>query len=162
MDTLPTDTFRGLPLHPLFVHLAVVAIPLAAVLGLVAVSWPAARRRLGILVPAVALVAMIITPLTTSAGEALQKTVEATAALHRHTELGDQMIGWIAPLFVAVVLFWALHYAALLRRLPISLSSNLFRVIDVVLRCAVIVSAIGSLILVYLIGDSGARAVWLN
>lgn len=38
-----------LPLHPLFVHLATVAVPVAALVGLVFALWPAARRRVGIM-----------------------------------------------------------------------------------------------------------------
>ena len=45
------DTIAGLPAHPLFVHLAVVAIPLTAVLAILASIWPAARRRLGWFTP---------------------------------------------------------------------------------------------------------------
>ncbi|MGV9672982.1 MULTISPECIES: DUF2231 domain-containing protein [unclassified Gordonia (in: high G+C Gram-positive bacteria)] len=156
------DTISGLPLHPLLVHLAVVAIPLAALLGIIGAAWPSARRVLGVVPPLVALVAVIITPLTTSAGEALEKRVPESAELHRHTDLGGEMIAWVAPLFVAVVLLWALHSDAIMRLLPITLSPNVFRVIDIVLRVAVIVTAIGSIVMVYLVGDSGARAVWLN
>lgn len=51
--------FNGLPMHPLLVHLAVVLVPLSSLLLVLHVSWPAARRRLGWVTPAVALAALI-------------------------------------------------------------------------------------------------------
>ncbi|MGW0035412.1 DUF2231 domain-containing protein [Gordonia sp. NPDC003376] len=154
------DTIRGLPAHPLFVHLTVVVIPLAAILGLLAVLWPAARRRLGWFTPLVALVAMIATPLTTSAGEALEKVTPKTPDLEHHTELGGMMIGWVAPLFVTIVLFWALHEEAIMSRLPVTVSPGAARIASIVLGAGVIVTAIGSIVMIYLVGDSGAQSVW--
>jgi hypothetical protein len=62
-------TVNGLPLHPLVVHVVVVLIPLA-VLGAIGISlWPAMRRHLGLLVLAVAVVALIAVPIATSSGE---------------------------------------------------------------------------------------------
>ena len=46
---------NGLPLHVLLVHFIVVGVPLAALLTVLSALWPAARRRLGIITPLVAL-----------------------------------------------------------------------------------------------------------
>ena len=51
--------FNGLPLHILIVHAVVVGIPLAALLTVLSAVWPAARRRLGIVTPIVALFALV-------------------------------------------------------------------------------------------------------
>ncbi|MGV9824826.1 MULTISPECIES: DUF2231 domain-containing protein [unclassified Gordonia (in: high G+C Gram-positive bacteria)] len=152
-------TINGLPAHPLFVHLAVVAIPLAAILGITAALWPAARRRLGVITPIVALVAMIITPLTTSAGESLAKTKEPNSVLARHIDLGDQMIYWVAPLFVAITLGWAITIPVLRQRVP-SVSDRTYRIVSVTLSTVVVIAAVGSIVMVFLVGDSGARSVW--
>ncbi|WP_051110291.1 hypothetical protein [Gordonia polyisoprenivorans] len=61
------NSFDGLPAHPLLVHLAAVVIPAAAVLAVVAVLWPRARRWMAWMRAVVALIAVIVTPLTTSA-----------------------------------------------------------------------------------------------
>lgn len=154
------DTINGLPAHPLFVHLAVVAIPTAALLGILSVLWPAARERLGIITPIVAVVAMVITPLTTSAGEALEKTSGTNPSLAEHVELGDQMIGWVAALFVAVVLFWALHFAPIIDRVGDRLTPTVRRIASLVLGLAVVVVGIGAIVMTILVGDYGAQSVW--
>ena len=157
------DTIGGIPAHPLFVHLTVVAIPLAALLGIVAVAWPAARRRIGIVAPLVALVAIVMTPLTTSAGESLEKSkFPLNPDLADHVELGDQMIIWVAPLFVVIVLFWALQTPAVMDRLPVQVPARAVTLSTWVFGLAIVVFGIGAIVMVYLVGDSGARSVWLN
>ena len=153
------DSINGIPAHPLFVHLAVVAIPLLALLGIITVVWPAARRKLGIIVPIVGLVAVVITPLTTSAGESLEKVTRPNPVLEQHTELGDQMIYFVAPLFVAVVLFWTLNNPVVMSRLP-SAPAGAVRVGSIALAVITVVFAILAMIWVYRIGDSGAQSVW--
>jgi len=155
-------TLDGLPAHPLLVHLTVVAIPLAAILGIIAVLWPRARAWMGLLPAGVALVAVVMTPITTSAGEALIATKHhINPALAKHEHLGGQMIYWVAPLFVAIVLFWALttnlelivRYRNPVPPVPVRLATYFFGV-------AIIVTAIGSIIWVYRIGHLGAESVW--
>ncbi|MBO0885247.1 MAG: hypothetical protein J2P17_33945, partial [Mycobacterium sp.] len=139
---------------------AVVFIPLAALLAVTMVAWPAARRRLGFLGPLVALVATVVTPLTTSAGEALVKTKKRlNPALTDHVHLGDQMLWWIAPLFVAITVFWGVTtFPGLRREGRLTLPARLFAGIAGI---AAVCCAIGSVIWVYRIGDSGARSVWV-
>jgi uncharacterized membrane protein len=62
-------TILGLPAHALLVHGVVVLAPLTAVLEILCGVWPAARRRLVWLVLALAVVTMVLTPITTAAGE---------------------------------------------------------------------------------------------
>ena len=77
----------GLPLHPLIVHFVVVAFPGAAVLLLLSAFWPAARRRLGIITPLLALASLIAVPLATSSGESLEERVDGSALLETHIAL---------------------------------------------------------------------------
>lgn len=156
------DTINGIPAHPLFVHLAVVAIPLAALLAGASAVWPSARRRLGILPPLVVTIAVVVTPLTTSAGEALQKRVAANPDLLRHAELGDQMIAWVATLFALTVLWWAAHDERILARMPWRPSARVIRMTTVILAAATVVVAVGTLVMVVLVGDAGARSVWVD
>ncbi|MGV9711624.1 hypothetical protein ACWDTI_13280 [Gordonia sp. NPDC003424] len=154
-------TIGGLPAHPLLVHLAVVAIPLAALLAIVAVVWPEARRWLGPITPAVALVALVITPLTTSTGESLaEQFAQPSPDLAKHMDLGSEMIAWVGPLFVSVALFWALNSTWLSPRISERLSPLMIRILWWVLAVIVLVSAIGSLVMVIRVGDLGARSVW--
>ncbi len=62
-------TLFGLPAHALLVHAIVVLAPLVAALQILCALWPAARRRLVWLNLALAVGVMVLTPLTTSAGQ---------------------------------------------------------------------------------------------
>ncbi len=73
-------TILGLPAHALLVHAVVVLAPLTAALRILCALWPAARRRLVWLNLAFAVSVVVLTPLTTSAGEWLY---EPAAATHR-------------------------------------------------------------------------------
>ncbi|MEU4035032.1 DUF2231 domain-containing protein [Streptomyces collinus] len=162
---------NGLPAHVLLVHVVVVLIPLAALALVAAAVWPRAARRLGVLLPALALVALVSVPLTTQAGEWLERHVEADALVRRHTELGDGLLPWALGLFVlAAVVWWTARgtkraasgedsanstgsagsRAGRAAALPV-------RIVVAVLSVAV---AAGAVVDVYRIGDSGAKAAW--
>ncbi|MCF3129918.1 DUF2231 domain-containing protein [Streptomyces olivochromogenes] len=151
---------NGLPAHVLLVHVVVVLIPLTAVALVVAALWPRAARRLGPLLPLLALVALASVPLTTQAGEWLERHVDDDALVRRHTELGDGLLPWALGLFVlAVLVWWAAKRASAeseqgggTRRLAL-----LGRIAVGVLSLAV---AAGAVVDVYRIGDSGAKAAW--
>lgn len=157
------DTINGLPLHPLLVHLVVVLVPLTALMAIAGVVWPAARRRLGILTPLVALGTLVAVPLTTSAGESLEEQVPASAAVERHAGLGDQLIYWVGPLFALTVLWWAVHDDRLLTAVRTRVSRTTIptsRPVAIALGALLVVVSVVSVIMVYRIGESGARAVW--
>ena len=63
------NTITGFPAHALLVHAIVVLAPLTALLAILCALWPAARRRFVWLVLALATVTLLLTPLTTTAGE---------------------------------------------------------------------------------------------
>lgn len=156
---------NGLPAHVLLVHAVVVLVPLSALLVIAAVVWPAARRRLGVLTPLLAMVTLILIPITTHAGEWLLHTrSQVPAVLAKHADLGDQLVYWSAWVFVMSAVWWALHTSwsrkaddrILLARV---MHSTLGQAIVGVLS---FVAAIGSVIMVYRIGDTGAHAVWGN
>lgn len=62
-------TLNGLPAHALFVHFIVILAPLTAILAVLCAVWPAARKRLVWLVLGLATAVVVLTPLTTEAGE---------------------------------------------------------------------------------------------
>ncbi|GAB2533556.1 hypothetical protein [Brachybacterium huguangmaarense] len=157
-----------LPLHPLFVHLTTVAVPVAALLGLAVAAWPAARRRLGLAAPVVALVALVSTPLATSSGEALEKQSEKSALIERHAQLGDTLIVWVAPLFLLVAIVWFLgrRYAptaaldARAARPERREAPSWARPVRIAASALLVVVAVGALVDVVMIGHAGAVAVW--
>ena len=157
---------NGLPVHVLIVHAVVIVVPLAALCALLTAFWPAARRRLGIVTPLIALAALVLVPLAVQAGEWLQsRLVNVTPLLGAHTALGETMLPWVIALFLAATLqwFWYRYVAAEGARFASALPSSAGRLVaTVVLDVIVVVSALGSVVVVALIGESGSRAVWTD
>ncbi len=146
----------GLPLHVLLVHLVVIAVPLTALCMVLAAVWPAARRRLGVVTPIIALVTLIAVPITTDAGLWLEARVHITPLIAAHAALGLTMLPWAVAVFIVAVLQWA-WFRFGTTQLP---AKALRLVATVVLAFAVAVTAVGSVVTVVQIGEAGARAVW--
>ena len=87
-----TWEFNGLPIHILLIHFVVIVVPLAGLCTVLAAAWPAARRRLGIVTPLIALAALIAVPITTEAGEVLEEQVAENAFSELHAQLGLSLI----------------------------------------------------------------------
>lgn len=162
-------TFLGnLPVHPLVVHAVVVLVPLAILGALTVMAWPAARRRYGWLVVTVAATATATIPIATSTGEGLQHRLPRTTAIQTHAQLGDQLLVFVAGLFVVLAAFIYLHHRnhAAARHegpgttaAPARLTGGT-RIAATVLATLVVVLAVISAVQVYRIGDSGAQAAW--
>lgn len=147
------STLGGLPAHILLVHAVVVLAPLTALLVIGAGVWAAMRRRLVWLILALAVIVVALTPLTTSAGEWLQKRVPDSAAVRTHAELGDSMlVVAVALLFVAVLIAVA-HLRESRGTHPASWQK-------IVLAVVAVVIGVASIVQVVRIGDTGASAVW--
>ncbi len=172
-------TVDGLPAHILLIHAVVVLVPLSALLIMLITIWPAARARLTV-ATAVLTVAMVISvPLATQAGEWLERRVNRTELVRAHTELGDSMLPWAIGLTVVALMVLARELlAARSRRHPVAVGGGPGttrlaegdrsdpaarwggRGVSVALAVIAVVVAVGSVITVYRIGDSGARAAW--
>ncbi len=139
----------GLPAHVLLVHFLVVLAPLTALLTILCGLWPAARRRLVWLV-----LALVLTPLTTSAGEWLyNREQQPSEMLHTHEERGESMIYFSVALLVAAVAVAVLHWWE-------GRSGKYRLVANVVVAIVAVAVGVSSTVAVVRIGDSGARAVW--
>lgn len=167
------NEINGLPAHILLIHLVIAAIPLAALLLLLSVCWPTARRRLGLVTPIVALAALIAVPITTHAGEWLATQVGRTPLIARHIALGRQLLPWAVGLFVVAAAHWFLTRPAAAgaegHAAPAGSAGgpttmvqtrSVSTVVTVVFVVLATVVAVGSVWMVYRIGDSGAQAVW--
>lgn len=151
--------FRGVPLHPLVVHAAVVFVPLAALATILYVvptwrwllRWPALVLSLG---------ASVAVQLAVMSGEDLEESRHLDSPLvHTHQEYADKLrIAMFVLTILVVVAFWALGHATRLQggrdreARVAALEKPMLVVMPVV---AVVV-----LVLVFLTGDAGARAVW--
>jgi len=156
-------TINGLPAHALLVHFVVALVPLTALLLLLSVCWPAARARLGAATPIVALLTLILVPLTSNAGEWLEHRTGRGALVRAHAELGDQLIYWSAGMFVVAAAWWLVHQSRFDpwrgRRIP-GESARTRKLLLGGLAVVAAALAVGSVVQVYRIGDSGAKAVW--
>lgn len=164
----------GVPAHPLLVHVVVVLIPLTAVLLVLIALSPAVRQRFAMLTAALSALALISVPVTTSAGEWLEHHVARTALVRGHSHLGDTMLPWGIALFaLAAVIAAREKLRSRGRAIAVARSDKSTSVADdstahgfggVVatagLAVLAVVVAIGSVVTVYRIGESGARAAW--
>jgi uncharacterized membrane protein len=149
--------FSGLPSHVLFVHFLVVLVPLTAVLEMVCALWPAVRR--GQIVWAtltLALVITVLTPITVDAGEWLYDLRRnPDPLLQQHAERGGWMIYFSVALLLVAIILAVLHVTerrSERRRLPA----------QIVVALLAVAVGVASMIQIYRIGDTGARAVWGN
>jgi len=149
------NEINGLPAHILLVHAVVILIPLAALLTVLSAVWPAARRRLGIITPLTALVALILVPVATNAGEWLQARVHNTPLISAHVDLGGTMLYFAAGLFVAALIAWGV---------PTLLTRNSRKApppwVGVVVAVIAVALAGASVVQVVRVGESGSKAVW--
>lgn len=170
-------TVNGLPAHVLLVHAVVVLVPLTAVVVLLVALWPAARPRLAVLGGVLSLVTLVSVPITTNAGEWLERRVPSTPLLRAHTQLGDDLLPWVIGLAVVGVALAAREIVAARRpradvppegpgaatavqaRRPTPRAPGGVAV-TVVLAVLAVVVAVGSVTMTYEIGDSGAKAAW--
>ncbi len=147
-------TILGLPAHALLVHGVVVLAPLTAVLEILCGVWPAARRRLVWLVLALAVVTMVLTPITTAAGEWLKDQRRSVSPiLQEHAERGDWMIYFSVALLVVAVALAVLHWQE-------GRSDAPRRVAKVVVAIMALVVGLSSIVTVASIGHTGAESVW--
>lgn len=158
------NTIAGLPAHPLLVHAAVVLLPLAAIVVVAYALWPAARARIGMASPILAVVAAGAAKLAEGAGEALEHTVAKLpdtdrAALHAHAELGEQTVLAAAILAVVAIALYLVHgtHAAGLRARLRLLDARWVAIVGAVLA---VIAAVATVYLAVDAGHTGATMVW--
>lgn len=148
-------TLNGLPVHVLLVHFIVILAPLTAVLAVLCAVWPAARQRLVWFVLGLAVVTLVLTPLTTDAGEWLRDQFGRSQLLQTHAELGDTMAYFAVAMLIAAVMLAAIHMREVRGK-------TVKPIAKWVVAVAVIVLSVATSVQVYRIGDSGAAATWSN
>ncbi|MFF3396026.1 DUF2231 domain-containing protein [Streptomyces sp. NPDC002669] len=155
------DLINGIPAHVLFVHVVVVLVPLTALSLILCATVPSVMRRFGLALPALALVPLISVPLTTNAGEWLERHVEPDPLVRKHAGLGDQLLPWVIGLFLASAAVWWLHHRAGHRSPGAEGSSGTVGTpLRITAAALSLFIGVGAGVQVYRIGDSGARAAW--
>ena len=158
MDAMTLLTvFHGLPTHVLLVHFVVVLVPMTAVLEIVCALWPAVRRgHIVWLTLVLAVVTLVLTPMTTKAGQWLYDlSAHPAPILQEHAERGGWMIYFSVALLVVAIALAALRVAerrSEKRRLPAS----------IVVALLALAVGISSMVQLYRVGDAGAQSVWGN
>lgn len=158
---------NGLPAHVLLAHFAVVATPAIAALLIAAVAIPAARDRIGIFGPILALVDIALVQVTADAGEWFKRQLEAKVgaapAIEHHASLGDSLLFFAIGMFVLFSLWWlatATEGRRFAGRVPVISGVLSNSVVKILLGVASVGLGLATLYYVYLVGDSGAHAVW--
>lgn len=145
----PLGMLAGLPLHPLLVHSAVVLIPLVAVGALVMSYLPSFSRRHGKLILILALVAQVSVFLAKMSGEAFAEILDKN--VEKHAELGEIAPLVTLPMVALIYLRWRMD------RSGSTFGSVLIRRLTSV---ALIAASLVSLVVIVLVGHSGASSVW--
>lgn len=143
------DTLAGLPAHPLFVHVPVIVVPVAALATVILALFPRHIERWGWWVVCLAGAGALGAILTAGSGEALEDRVDETALLERHTDLGE------LARTVSIGLFAVLVVVALAHRF---ISAT--RVRTVTASVLLIGAAGGAVGTIAAAGHSGAESVW--
>lgn len=147
-------TISGIPAHALLVHGVVVLAPLTALLLILCAFWAAARRRLVWLVLALAIVVVVLTPITASAGQWLyDRESEHGPILELHQERGEWMIYLAVGLLLVAILQAVQHVMG-------SRADEPRRALAVVTAVLAVVVGVSSMVGVVLIGHSGTEAKW--
>jgi hypothetical protein len=155
MDVL--DTIFGLPVHALVVHATVVVVPTTAAAVLVSALWPRFRRWASWGPLALAVLSVILDPISTQSGEALEHRLPRTQLVQDHAHLADGLLPWVIGLFVgSVALYW--RGRRVQRGDPVGAEAP--RWIGWLVTVVCVAAALGTLVEVVLIGHSGAVAAW--
>jgi len=156
--------FDGLPLHPLFVHAAVVAVPVVGLLAIVAAWIPKVRDWLGVVFPILATAAFFATLVAKQSGEALATQVSQTAAVAAHTDIADIATAGAFLLFVGAWVQWSwLRFFVRLRPgRPVARVTRPGLLRAVLVSISILLTLVGvfAIVAVVVVGDTGARAVW--
>jgi hypothetical protein len=151
-------SISGLPAHPLFAHIPVVLIPLAAI-GAVAMLWPRVRDRIGWIVVGTVFVAGICVQLAISSGQDLKHYVRESQLVRDHTHMGQNIRPWVLLMFLALVGVMIAARAAR-RRGDATQGRDGLRIAGITLAALSIVFSAMATYWIYRIGHSGSKAVW--
>jgi hypothetical protein len=146
MFTSPFDTFRGLPVHVLALHVTVVAVPVMAVVT-AALPWRRSwRRRAAWPVAVLDALVLALVWVTRQSGEQLQRRLPANPQINHHVDLGLTMIWFSLAVLVVAVL--------------VALARKASGAPMTVLGVLSVAAAVASVVWIVRVGESGSTAVW--
>jgi hypothetical protein len=171
-----TTIYGGLPAHPLFLHVPVIFIPLAAIGGLVVCARPMWMRNwAGAWIGLAGVIALGSLNLTMSAGDKLRAALglygdgPGVAHLINEHAAAAGVLRVFTIAFLAVYLITlAVHATSPEVSSGVPVGDRLFAAarrspaVPLALRLLTALLAIGCLVYVFRTGDLGAKAVWLS
>ncbi len=149
----PFETFLGIPLHPLAVHVPVVLVPMLILAALAYALVPRLRPQVGW----VAVLLAIATPLSALAAKLSGDAFRARYA--RRGASADFLAKVDAHRSLATILVYVVAVFAL-AVLAMVLARNASRALTVVLAVVTVGLALASAYYVFRAGDTGAHVVW--
>jgi len=165
--------YEGLPAHPLFVHVPVILIPIAAIGGLLLAARPSLLAKHGVWLCAVSVVALGALNLTMGAGSQLRADLGLENAgfgvgelIARHAHAASILRIFMILFTAAFIVIVALSRHAGGIRTGVgwvdALVGGVLRLLRglVLPRLALGALALGALYFVWKTGDLGAKAVW--
>lgn len=151
---------NGVPLHPLVVHAVVIFGPLAGLTGLAYAFVPKWRWLLRWPIVALALTIAVTALVAKMAGDdLLEARPELEPLVQDHMDYGNLLRTWALTFVVdAALAAWALGGPSALASGRGAQESR--GVIGWIAMVLLVVGSVGLMVLVFLTGDSGAKAVW--
>ncbi|MDO5634710.1 MAG: hypothetical protein Q4G34_07550 [Micrococcus sp.] len=149
------NTFLGLPIHPFIVHMAVVLVPLAAVMVLIALPWRRARFALSAVAAPLALIGAVATYIAKESGEQLARVVGEPES---HAQWGTPATV-SAFAFAGLAVVWLVVLLMQRRRArdgAVAASGAPTLIVGLLTAAAAVVATT----FIVLAGHSGAEAVW--
>ncbi|GIH15027.1 hypothetical protein [Rugosimonospora africana] len=170
------DTVFGLPIHPLVVHATVVMVPVATLLVGLCALLPAVRHRLAWSAVLACAVACVTVAGAALSGGPLEARVGGGALVRHHADLAKLLVVWVLAMSAAAVMLayldWYRGGTRVAGWLPVP--PRVIRALAPAsmgrLACArwllpamaglSLVTALGTLVQIVLVGHSGAQAAW--
>ena len=161
-----TTIYGGLPAHPLFVHVPVVFIPVTivcAIACMVRADW-FARYAIALAVVSIGTMSSIF--LTMQAGGRLQGALHLQGRAAHLISEHSQAANYLAFVYIAYTALLIVTFAA--QRISTGMPTGLGFVdralspprLFSALRVVIVLLALGAAVMVFRVGDLGAKAVW--
>ncbi|MGI5247102.1 DUF2231 domain-containing protein [Dactylosporangium sp. CA-139066] len=154
------DRVLGIPAHPLYIHAAVVLVPLLALTAVLYAVWPGCRRHVRWPLVAFALASPGAVFFAKESGEQFStnrafQSAQVKALVAQHEEYADALFLWILALaVVALVLAFLVPVGGSAARIKAPVA------VHWVASGLTVVLAVVSAYYVYKTGDSGAHMAW--
>lgn len=146
------DLITGLPVHPLVIHGVVVLVPLAAIGALLVLFIPKFRVTYSPLVLIAVAVSTVIAFIATQSGEALSERVGLP---NSHAIKGERLSYAVLAFAILFTIWFVLERTNWIKGAVVN-------PLKTILKIAIPIIAVLSLVLTILAGHSGAEASWKN